>query len=271
MKDKEPTSIKTIAQTTRPYPSTPRPPSTTPRVGPRYFPQNVLPDDDNMEQTNNPLPDPPSPTSSPGTPTPIHRDFNGPAQPADLLVFREFKITTSQETTETHANDSDLSNSIHAPGNAMIDQTMSAPNTPPATRVQSAEEEAILAHLALAEANRSVLNQDRINHRTILPQFTPTPLGGFLKVHMAHSAQIFDHLDNKVLLAWFQVEHPKFMVRVFDHSGKDVAEKTAIIAERLRASIATIADFVHQETPPSASPHLNPKVEGTLKTSRSAS
>ncbi|KAG1765349.1 hypothetical protein EDD22DRAFT_845461 [Suillus occidentalis] len=46
------------------------------------------------------------------------------------------------------------------------------------------------------------------------------------------------------------VDHPKFMVRVFDQSGKDVAERPAIIVEQLHASIAVIADFVHQEAPP---------------------
>ncbi|KAG1734856.1 hypothetical protein EDD22DRAFT_736658, partial [Suillus occidentalis] len=79
---------------------------------------------------------------------------------------------------------------------------------------------------------------------------TPTPIGGFPRIHMAHSAQIFDHLDNRVLLAWFQVEHPKFLVRVFDQTGKDVFEKAAVIAERIRASIAIIANFVHQDALP---------------------
>ncbi|KAG1726278.1 uncharacterized protein EDB91DRAFT_1086840 [Suillus paluster] len=253
MRDKEPTSLKAISQTTRPYPSTPRPSSQTPRAGPRYFPQNVLPDDDSMEQPPNLLPDsPPSPTSPPNTPTPIYREISGPTQPPDLLVFREFNVTTTtpQETTATEVKNSDLHNSMHAPGNAMVDQIMGAPHSPPTIREQTEEEDAILAHLALAEANRSVLSQNGINHCTILPQFTPTPIGGFPKIHMAHSAQIFDHLNNKVLLAWFQVEHPKFMVQVFDQSGKDVAEKTAIIAEHIRASISIISDFVHQEAPP---------------------
>lgn len=62
--------------------------------------------------------------------------------------------------------------------------------------------------------------------------------------------QIFDHLDNKVLLAWFQVDHPKLMVHVFDHSGKDIVDRTAAIAERLCASITMIADYSHQEAPP---------------------
>lgn len=252
MKDKETTSIKAIAQTTRPYPPAQRPTSQTPRSGPRYFPPNVIPDDDDMEQPPDFIPDPSSPTSPPDTPTPIHREINGPTQPTNLLVFSEPQTTAStpQETTVTGVRDSDLNDSMHAPGNIMIDQLMDAPPSPPAPRAHSAEEDAILAHLALAEANHSVLTQNGINHRSTLPQFTLTPIGGFPKVHMAHSAQIFDYLDNKVLLAWFQVEHPKFMVRVFDQSGKEVAENPAIIAERIRASISIITDYVHQGAPP---------------------
>ncbi|KAG2143940.1 hypothetical protein BD769DRAFT_1661346 [Suillus cothurnatus] len=257
MKDKEPTSLKAISQTTRLYPSTPRPSSQTPRAGPRYFPQNVLTNNDDMEQPLSILPEyPSSPTSPPDTPTPAHHEISEPSQPADLL-----------EITATDAKDSDLNKSMHAPGNVMVDQTMDAPPSPPTTRIQTVEEETILAHLALADANRSALSQNGINHCTILPQFTPTPIGGFPKVHMAHSAQIFNHLDNKVLLAWFQVEHPKFMVRVFDLSGKDVVENTAITAERIRASISIIADFVHQEAPPIRVSRPNPKAEGEQKNS----
>jgi hypothetical protein len=152
----------------------------------------------------------------------------------DLLMYQEFKITHSPETLENGAVSSDLNSSIHAPGNAMVDQPMSAtPSPPPLTRIQMAEENSILAHLALAETNRLVLSQNGMNHHTVLPQFTPTPLGRFPLVHMAHSAQIFDHLDDKVLHTWFQVEHPKFMVRVFDLPAKEIAEKTAITAERI--------------------------------------
>jgi hypothetical protein len=174
------------------------------------------------------------------------------------------------ETPVSSAAQSDLKDSIHAPGNTMVDQTMDAPPSPPAAHTQTTEEKAILAHLALAEANCSILSQNGINHCTVLPQFTPMPISGFPRVHMAHSAQIFDHLDNKVLLAWFKVDHPQFMVRAFDHSGKDVSEKPAIIAERLCASIAIIADFVHQEALPiRVSPH-NPKVAEGRKNSPSA-
>jgi hypothetical protein len=76
---------------------------------------------------------------------------------------------------------------------------------------------------------------------------------------MAHSAQIFDHLDDKVLCTWFQVEHPKFMVRVFDLPAKEIAEKTAIIAEYICTSIAIITDYIHQEPPLIRISPLQPK------------
>ncbi|KAG1722614.1 hypothetical protein EDB19DRAFT_1834934 [Suillus lakei] len=193
MKDKEPTSLKVIAQSTRPYPSTPRAPPQTPRAGPCYFPQNVLAEDENMDQSLNYTPDPASPTLPSNTPTP-HKI--------------EFKVTTSKPPPASNITQSDLSNSIHAPNNPMVDQLMDASSTPPTACTQTAEEDAILVHLMLAEANRSVLSQNGVNYCATLPQFTPMPIGGFPRVHMAHSAQIFDHLDNKVLLSWFQKHLP---------------------------------------------------------------
>ncbi|KAG2336711.1 hypothetical protein BDR05DRAFT_953168 [Suillus weaverae] len=203
-----------------------------------------------MYQSLNYTPDPASPTSPPNTPTPTLREITGPATPTNLLITQEFKVTSSKAPLANNVTQSDLSNSIHTPNNPMVDQPMDMSSTPPTACTQTAEEDAILAHLALAETNRSVLSQNGVNHHATLPQFTPMPIGGFPRVHMAHSAQIFNHLDNKVLLSWFQVNHPKFMVRVFDQSGKDIAERPTIITERLRTGIAVIADFVHQETPP---------------------
>ncbi|KAG0692953.1 hypothetical protein DFH29DRAFT_1007872 [Suillus ampliporus] len=166
MKDKEPTSLEAISQMTHPYPSTPRPSSQTPCAGLRYFPQNILPDDDSIEQPLNFLPDPPSsPTSPPNTSTPTHREISGPTQPTDLLVFHKFNVTTTtpQETMATKVKNSDLHNSIHALGNAMVDQTMGTLPSPPTIRIQIKEEDVILAHLTLAEANQSVLSQNGIS------------------------------------------------------------------------------------------------------------
>lgn len=194
--------------------------------------------------TTSPLPDPLSPTS-PLTPTPPARVGQVHTPPSDLLLSPEGQ--GSPLLGDLRRNNSGLAGSMHAPSDEEEDHPMSAPA---AQHTPNAEEQAILAHLALAEKNRSVVQHDGPQHSTVLPQFTPTPLGGFPLIHMSHSAQIFDHLDNKVLLAWFQVEHPKFVVRVFDCTGRDVSEKAAILAERIRANIAVVANFIHQGAQP---------------------
>ncbi|KAG1820374.1 uncharacterized protein BJ212DRAFT_1478493 [Suillus subaureus] len=184
-----------------------------------------------MDQSLNPTPDPTSPTSPPNTPTPTPHEIIKPTPSTNLLITQEFKVTMSTASPMSNATQSDLNNSIHAPSNPMVDQPMDMSSNPPTTHTQTTEEDTILAHLALTEVNRSVLSQNGVNYHTNLPQFMPMPIGSFPRVHMAHLAQIFDHLDNKVLLSWFQVDHPKFMVQVFNQSGKDVAERPTIITE----------------------------------------
>ena len=161
-------------------------------------------------------------------------------------------LLLSQDTHESIVLDSELAASIHAPAKQGVNSTNtphSAPNgptTPPLT--PSEEEQAILAHIELAEKNRAVTSYDGINQSTILPQFTPIPEGGFPRTHLSHSAQLFDFLDKDTLMAWFKVKHPKLLVRVFDYSGKDIQEQAAIVTERLRTNITIIANFVHQGT-----------------------
>lgn len=76
---------------------------------------------------------------------------------------------------------------------------------------------------------------------------------------MSHLAEVFDHLDNHVLLAWFQVEHPKLVVQVFDYTGREVAEKVVILVEHICANIMIIANFVHQDVQPVCISPLQPQ------------
>ncbi|KAG2087611.1 uncharacterized protein F5147DRAFT_781256 [Suillus discolor] len=236
MKEKEPTSLKAISQATCPYPSTPCTSSQPSRSRPKFFPPDVLPEED-LERAMDLIPyipDPPSPPS--------------PRAHAPPLIHRppQFSVKISNPCNNEPMSNG-LANSIHAPSNPAVDHTMNDSTSPTTDHILTPEEQSILAHLALADMNRSVLSQNSMNHAISLPQFTQAPTGGFLKVYMSHSMQVFDHLENKVLLAWFQVEHPKFMVRVFDHSGKDVVERAAIIAERIRANITTIAESLNKD------------------------
>ncbi|KAG1799823.1 uncharacterized protein HD556DRAFT_1525100 [Suillus plorans] len=253
MKDTHPTSIRSSTQASRPYPGTPRPNPSTPRAGPRFFPQNVLQDDEDMGTDAPPYDTSPlsphlSSLSPLSTPTPHPRASPDQPLPDDLLLSPEEQHNAdSPPSGLTQASDSGLAESIHAPNDDGGDHQMSTSALP---HTLSAEEQNILTHLALAGQNCAAVQNDGPHHVTDLPQFTPTPLGGFPQTHLAHSAQVFDHLDNKVLLAWFQVEHPKFVVRVFDQTGKDVLDKAAILAERIRANISIVANFIHQEAQP---------------------
>ncbi|KAG1825471.1 uncharacterized protein BJ212DRAFT_1474862 [Suillus subaureus] len=278
MKDKEPTSVKAITQATHPYPTTPRPMSQSSKSGPKYFLPDILQEDD-LESVMDLIPyqpdppshtSPPSPQSPPDTPTPgDHINCVHPLRP-DLLVYKEFNVKVhTPSANNTH--ETSLTSSIHAPSNVSGDQLMNDLLSPTTTHTPTPEEQAILAHLVLADMNWSVLSHNSMSQSTALPQFTPAPTGGFPIVHMLHSAQIFDHLDNRVLLTWFQVEHPKFMVRVFNHSGKDVAEWAAIMAEHIRTTITIIAESIHHTTPPSAFPCRNPKAEKEQKAYQSVS
>ena len=175
--------------------------------------------------------------------TPLTQTAPGLPTTPNLLLMQEPDVT--QESTIVP--DSDLTSSIHAP-KTTVENPNKDPLTP-STYTPNEEEQAILAHLALAEKNRAVTSERGYNSITTLPQFTPVPIGGFPLTHASHSAQIFDFLDNQALLAWFQVEHPKFLVRIFDHSGKDVADKAALLSERIRTNIAIVANFVNQEAP----------------------
>jgi len=254
MKNKEPTSIKALTQAARPYPNSSRSAMNTPILGPQTFLPDCLPLDDLMDtQSGDPQNQPtPTPTTSP-LPSMLYpaspallSQIQGPPSTSNLLLAQDPSGSTTG-TSSVNPN-SDLTASIHAP-KPSTENPNTTQLTPPAY-TPTAEEQAILDHLALAEENRAVTRDNGRNHLTTLPQFTPVPLGGFPHSHPSHSAQIFDFLDNQVLMSWFQVEKPKFIVRVFDHTGKDVAENAALLTERIRTNITIIAKFIQQDAPP---------------------
>jgi hypothetical protein len=119
--------------------------------------------------------------------------------------------------------------------------------TKPSTTSQASEEELLHAHLAVAETNRSIIKSNSINSLTVIPQFTPVPMGGFPHIHLAHTAQLFDYQAAKVITAWLKVPYPKILVRVFNHDGKNPSIKGPVIVEQLRIAVSEIAHFVHQE------------------------
>ncbi|KAG2082149.1 hypothetical protein BD769DRAFT_1683357 [Suillus cothurnatus] len=245
MKDTQPTSIKSSTQASHPYPGTPHPNLSTPHAGPRFFPQNVLQDDEDMGADTSPhVISPPSPhlqvPSSLATPTPYARVSPGQLLPDDLLLTLEICLKEgSPHSGLSRAPDSGLAESIHAPSVEGGDQIMST--SAPAHSL-SAEEQNILAHLALTRKNRAAVQNDGPHHITSLPQFMPTPLGGFPLTHLSHSTQVFDHLDNKVLLAWFQVAQP---VRVSPLQPQGVMDSDRV--RQQRQSITPIKAVLDQD------------------------
>ncbi|KAG1865425.1 hypothetical protein F4604DRAFT_2026733 [Suillus subluteus] len=126
--------------------------------------------------------------------------------------------------------------------------TTTTPNThKPANNTPPSEEELLRAHLAVAETNRSIIKSNGINSLTVIPQFTPVPTNGFPRIHLAHAAQLFDFQGEKTITAWLKVPHPKVLMRVFNHDGKNPSVKGPILVERLRKAISNIAQGAHQD------------------------
>ncbi|KAG1807459.1 uncharacterized protein BJ212DRAFT_1303429 [Suillus subaureus] len=125
--------------------------------------------------------------------------------------------------------------------------TPTATCTKPSTSSQESEEDLLHAHLAIAETNRSIIRSNGINSLMVIPQFTPIPMGGFPHIHLAHVAQFFDYQAAKVINTWLKVPHPKILVRVFDHDGKNPSVKGPILVERLCIAVSEIMHFIHQD------------------------
>ncbi|KAG1827671.1 hypothetical protein EV424DRAFT_1537254 [Suillus variegatus] len=115
------------------------------------------------------------------------------------------------------------------------------------TSAPSTEEDLLHAHLAIAETNRSIIRLNSINSLMVITQFTPVPQGSFPHIHLAHTAQLFDFQAAKVITAWLKVLHPKILIRVFNHDGKNPSVKGPILIECLCRAITKIAYFIHQD------------------------
>lgn len=218
------------------------------RSGSQYFPPNVLTDegDNNTEGT----PSPPTPTPPPRQhiSPPTESEENASTPTINALLFAKdhevempldtLHVPTVQPSAPTE--DEIMSDILTLPNPSKT------PSKPPATSPAS-EEDILRAHLAVAETNRSIIRSNGVNSLTVVPQFTPIPIGGFPHIHLAHAAQLFDYQAAKVITAWLKVPHPKILVRVFDHDGKNPSVKGPILVERLRTAVTEIAHFVHQD------------------------
>ncbi|KAG1761436.1 hypothetical protein EDD22DRAFT_847749 [Suillus occidentalis] len=248
---KDLSSVKSANINARPSPmGTRQPLPRHQRSGSHFFPPNVLTDEGDITAEGTPTPSTPSP--SPRTnisqAPPTESEENATTPTINSLIFsRDKEIEMPLDTLH------------HSPAQTpvpMDDETMLDPPVPttpmvtrtkPSTSSQESEEDLLRAHLAVAETNRSIIRSNGINSLTVIPQFTPIPMGGFPHIHLAHAAQLFDYQAAKVINAWLKVPHPKILVRVFDHDGKNPSVKGPILVERLHIAVSEIAHFVHQD------------------------
>ncbi|KAG2108524.1 uncharacterized protein F5147DRAFT_652874 [Suillus discolor] len=244
---KDLSSVKTANINARPSPMGTRQPLPRPHTGSQFFPPNVLQDegvcaDDN---TSTPTTPSPKPRTSISQMPPSESEENVSTPTLNSLIFA--KDTTVEMPLDT-LHSSPVQNPALADDDEMTDLLVSSPPpSKPAATTQASEEDLLRAHLAVAKTNWSIIKSNGTNSLTVIPQFTPVPIGGFPHIHFAHFAQLFDYQAAKVITAWLKVPHPKILVRVFDHDGKNPSIKGPILVEHLRKAVLDITHFVHQD------------------------
>ncbi|KIK33784.1 hypothetical protein CY34DRAFT_18154 [Suillus luteus UH-Slu-Lm8-n1] len=249
---KDLSSVKSMNINTRPSPmgthqSLPR----HQRTGSQFFPPNVLIDEGDT---------PAEGTPPPSTPSPSPRTYISQVPPTESEESATTPTINSLIFSRDQEVEMPLDTLYHSPTQSpvpMDDETMLDPPVPtttttvtrtkPSAPKQESEKDLLRAHLAVTETNHSIIRSNGINSLTVIPQFTPIPMGGFPHIHLAHAAQLFDYQAAKVINVWLKVPHPKILVRVFNHDRKNPSIKGPILVERLRIAVSEIAHFVHQD------------------------
>ncbi|KAH7911773.1 hypothetical protein BJ138DRAFT_1100770 [Hygrophoropsis aurantiaca] len=208
------------------------------------------------------------------TPQPDFMEEDSPQSDTSGLSLESFP------TNPSPISEQGVAHSMHAPlpliaglSDALVDHSTPLPASPattqapaPPTAVINSVANNILAHLAVAQANLDITQEDIATAALAgPPYFTPTPERGWPDIHMAHSAQMFDFLDPAVINAWIEVPDPKLLVRVLDNDGKDPVNTTPILTECICAAIAKVAsmnnisaDSIRVSPPAKASNNANP-------------
>ncbi|KAG1768937.1 hypothetical protein EV702DRAFT_1049913 [Suillus placidus] len=201
----------------------------------QFFPPNVLTDEGDSAADGSPTPftPTPSPRQHISQVPPTESEENATTPTINSLIFAKDKevemplATLHQPPAQTPApmEDDTMSDLL------VVTPSLTPARTKPPATSQTSEEDLLRAHLAVAETNHSIIRSNGINSLTVIPHFTPIPIGGFPHIHLAHAAQLFDFQAAKVITAWLKVPHPKILVRVFDHDGKNPSVKGPILVE----------------------------------------
>ncbi|KAG1819172.1 uncharacterized protein BJ212DRAFT_1479281 [Suillus subaureus] len=227
---KDLSSIKTANINTHPSPmGTRQPLPRPPHTGSQFFPPNILQDkgDGADDNTSTPTTPSPKPHTTVSQLPPSESEENATTLTLNSLIFT--KDTTVEMPLDT-LHSSPAQTPAPTDDDEMTDLIISSPlPTKPAVSTQDSEEDLLRAHLAVTETNQSIIKSNSTNSLTVIPQFTPIPIGGFPHIHLTHAAQLFNYQAAKVITAWLKVPHPKILVRVFDHDRKNPSVKGPIL------------------------------------------
>ncbi|KAG1822546.1 uncharacterized protein BJ212DRAFT_1476969 [Suillus subaureus] len=219
---KDLSSVKTANINAHPSPmGTHQPLSRPPRTGSQFYPPNVLQDEGDCTDDN---------TSTPTTPS-----------PKPHTTISQLPPSESEENTTTPTL-----NSLIFEKDTMVEMPLDTLHSSPAQTPAPADDDE-MTDLIISSPPPTKPASNGTNSLTVIPQFTPVQIGGFPHIHLAHAAQLFDYQAAKVIMAWLKVPHPKILVRVFDHDGKNPSVKGPILVERLQKAVLNIAHFVHQD------------------------
>ncbi|KAH7919027.1 hypothetical protein BV22DRAFT_1134148 [Leucogyrophana mollusca] len=211
----------------RPTPMTPRPHTRATASSGKNLIQEYLdklsnsPSPSNLPRTkNDPFLNPVTPVPPSSTPPPLP-----PADSQSPTVEMNFSPFQSGDALAQG-----VEHSIHA-----------SPSKP--TGIPDAMDDHTTHSLSQSTTNLEITQHDPASAALMTPPlFTPTPDNAFPIIHMAHSAQMFDHLDPTIINAWIAVPDHKFLVRVFNYDGKDPIGRTPMLAEHIRGTVTMIAN-----------------------------
>ncbi|KAH7914512.1 hypothetical protein BJ138DRAFT_1206517 [Hygrophoropsis aurantiaca] len=106
--------------------------------------------------------------------------------------------------------------------------------------------EAILhAQLASAAENRAFTYAGHPAAAPVCTRVTPAPPGGFPHTHLSHGTQLTDFLSPAILNDWRKIESGKFLIRFFDHDGKNSSYSS--LASLAKQAISNLTPYVYQD------------------------
>ncbi|KAF8131983.1 hypothetical protein EV363DRAFT_1479885 [Boletus edulis] len=98
----------------------------------------------------------------------------------------------------------------------------------------------IMSFLQVTERNKKMITANAASARSKLSKFTPIPEKGFPTIHLSDPGQLLADIKRMAIMEWINVDHPKFLVRVFDYDGSDPTKMNPVISRRIKDIVADV-------------------------------